>query len=249
MSGIDDLLYPDNKNRYARAMQLADDVNSLAADIARKKDEIDAVLKLTNKEIDKAYRPFLPEGVGTQEVTISPSDIEKVTSVVSKILTPMFAFKYAVKALEKVAVTWLVQSGRIGEAAFTKLVGLPTWFKAGKFAGGVGAAVVTELIIGAIEGAAQRATLQEAIHGLIQPRIELQKNLMIADMVHSTVQSVGMAVNSVEGLGLGKEQLDAMVKNLVDKFKVNVEAVTLEAAAAKLAERDRNRKAWTDEDA
>lgn len=68
----------------------------------------------------------------------------------------MLTYGIANKALSFAAKSYLLQQGRIGEAAFIKLVGLPKWFKVGTVFGSITAVVLVQSIIDSVTGAVQR---------------------------------------------------------------------------------------------
>jgi hypothetical protein len=247
MGLFDDLMYPDNKNRALRASQLGQDCGDLASAIATDKESIIAALANANQVIKNTYESLAQSGVKYSDVTIDESWVADVVEVIA----PLVSAKVATDALYVAARAWLLRQGRIGEAAFADLVGLPRWLTVGKVMGGVAAAVGVEAIIDSIEGAVQRSKLQDAIHSLIQPRIKIKRNAMINARVLLSLQSViaaYQAISGIPGVSFTKAQLDAIAQNLVNQNTVDINSMDDDAARAALARLDRDRGAWTNED-
>lgn len=248
MGIFDDLMYPDNKNRALRAAQLGQDCGDIAVLISSDKEKIESVVKNANDIIKQAYQQLAQTSLPYDKVDV---DSESWVVDIVNVISPIVAMKAANDALYVAARAWLLRQGRIGEAAFADLVGLPRWMSVGKVMGGIAAAFAVEAIIDSIEGAVQRDTLQSAIHDLITPRIKLKRNSMINSQVLLSLQSViaaYQAITNIPGMTFTKEQLDAIAQNLVRQNQVNIDSFTESEAASVLAQFDRDRSAWTNED-
>lgn len=248
MGLFDDLMYPENKNRALRAAQLGQDCGDFAVSISTDKERISSALTNANDIIKNAYQTLAQSGVAYTEVSI---DAESWVANVVDLIAPIISMKVANDALYVAARAWLLRQGRLGEAAFADLVGLPRWMEVGKVMGGVGAAVAVEAIIDSIEGAIQRDKLRDAIHEVISPRIKLKRNAMINAQVLLTLQAViaaYQAITGIPGMTFTKTQLDAIAQNLVNQNTVNINSFTEDAARAALAQLDGDRGAWTNED-
>jgi hypothetical protein len=248
MGLFDDLMYPDNQNRALRASQLGEDCGDFASDIASDKEKIVASLATANDIVKNAYQSLAQSVVEYTKVSIDPDSW--VADAVD-VIGPVLSMKLANDALYIGARTWLLRQGRLGEAAFADLIGLPRWMEVGKVMGGLAAAVAVEAIINSIEGAVQRDKLRGAIHSLIDPRVKLKRNAMINGQVLLTLQAViaaYQAITNIPGMTFTKAQLDAIAHNLVSQNTVNITSFTDDAARAELARYDRDRNAWTNED-
>ncbi len=248
MGLFDNLFYPDNKNRALRASQLAQDCGDFAVSISSDKEKVERLLLTANEIIQRAYQGLVQKPVPYTSVSIDP---ESWVANTVEIIAPVISMAAVNKALFVAARSWLLRQGRIGEAAFADLVGLPRWMKVGQIMGGLAAAVAVEAIIASIDGAIQREKLREAIHDLIDPRIKLKRNAMINGQVLLTLQSViaaYTAITNVPGVTFTQVQLDAIAKNLVDQNTIQVGKFTEAAAREELAIFDKERGAWTNED-
>jgi hypothetical protein len=252
MGIFDDLEYPDNSNRAKRATQLVADADNLAYTLQLDKEIVSGLLADANKVIEDAYGPLIPGGIPTPDVDIADDTAGNWVDAVSTVIIPVVTLPAARAALVTAWKGVLVSEGRIGEAVFAELVGLPAWVRLGSFVGGAAAAtaatVAVEAIIDAITGAVQRDKLRDAIHEMIQPRLNLKHSVMIAQKVKDTLTAVIMAFKAVKDSGLDKATLDRIVQGLVDQNKVNIEAITMDAAAKALADYDARRQSWTNED-
>ncbi|MCD2338377.1 hypothetical protein [Bacillus cereus] len=176
-SGFEDWLYPDNDNRKNRTNQLTGQIADMLNEIADMKIYIEKEMDLVNKYITDAYKSIgsIPE---QKKISIAPDFwVTMIPHVAAAtIFTSVSGFTY--KIGERLAVTYLLKNGKIGQAALTKLVGLPKWLKfatgAGSAVGGALAAIGIEVLIDAITGANTRSKLQAAIKDLAEPRLEMK---------------------------------------------------------------------------
>ena len=247
MGIFDDLLYPDNKNRALRATQLTQDCYNLTASLAENKERIDAALHNANALIINAYQN-LAQGV----VPVTPYTIDEGWVVPTvDLIAPIISWKVASDALLVTARSWLLSQGRIGEAAFIRLAGLPGWMPFGRVMGGIAAAVAVEALISSVAGAVQRDTLRGAIRDLYSPRIMLKRNEMINAQILLSLQAIIAAyqvIVTMPGMTFTKEQLDSVAQCLINKNTVNINGITEAAARTNLARFDEARSAWTNED-
>lgn len=252
MGIFDDLEYPDNSNRAYRATQLVADADNLAYTLQLDKEIVSSKLSEANDVIKKAYGGLVPGGVPIENVTIATSSAGDWVDAVAGVIIPVVTLPAASAALTNAYKAFLVNEGRIGEAVFADIIGLPSWVSLGSFVGGAAAAtvatLVVESVIDAISGSVQRDKLREAIHEMIDPRIKLKHNIMIFEKVKDTLTAVIMSFNAISGAGMDKSTLDKIARRLVDQNKINVDAITIDAAKSKLADYDKSRKAWTTED-
>jgi hypothetical protein len=252
MGFFDDLEYPDNSNRAKRATQLVADADNFAYTLQNDKETVRGLLADANKVIEDAYKGLMPGVIPTSNVDIATDTVGNWVEDVSTLIIPVVTLPAARAALLNSWKAALVSEGRIGEAAFADLVGLPAWVKLGSFMGGAAAAtaatVAVEAIIDAIAGSDQRDKLRDAIHEMIQPRLNLKHSVMIAEKVKDTLHGVIMAFKAVKDSGLDKATLDRIAQGLVDQNRVNIEAITMDAAEKALADYDAGRNAWTNED-
>ncbi len=144
-----------------------------------------------------------------------------------------------------------LRGGRLGEAAFIRQLGLPNWFKVGKFATGIGVLIGVELIADALQGAGTRSSLREVIQSLVSPRVRLKKAVMSNDSVLrclSAVTAAYTAIANLLGRTLDENALQAVLQSLLADPKHKPADVTFEKAKETLAALDRGRSSWVDED-
>ncbi|KMM36756.1 hypothetical protein [Guptibacillus hwajinpoensis] len=246
MGVFDDLLYPDNKNRGNRASELGNDCAIITHELVEKKQTIDLLLQGANEAIKEAYQNIGQSAIPVKEVDIGNG--EWITFVAEG-LGSVVTYYGVTTALETAAKSFLLSEGRIGEAAFASLVGLPKWFNVGKVMGGIAAVVAVEMLIDAGMGAENRSNLRDAIHSLIPPRVTLKKSAMINEVVCISLQSAINAYDAVKNVpGLTPEQLDNILQNIIDQHKAKVDDITDDSAKAALQELDSSRGSWTNED-
>lgn len=253
---FEDVLYPDNEERYDRAKQLESDCSTYIYDLAQSKESIETSLLNAKAALQNAYKhfankdiPLVPTNLAIGENTLTNWMLEIPVLTVS-----IFTGKMAAIGLEKASVAWLAKSGRIGEAAFTKLVGLPKWFNVGKIFGSMAAAAVAtvalDVIIGAFTGAERRDNLRNSIRECIQPRFELKKACLINEVVKRTLDTIIISFETMTATlsELPEASLDAILNGLIAKNAHALDVITDDYVREKLAEFDRARGAWTNED-
>lgn len=229
--------------------ELANDIKILMNDLANDADEIKSQLEKLDKIIREMY--------GDIEVPI-PNDATKefewhgwVAPVIEG-LASLISAPLASAALKKAAVFSLRGAGRIGEAAFYDAIGIGlnrlTWIKIGVGVGAVASAVVIDLGIGAITGAIKRDKLRDCIHSSIQPRIELKKAAIINGKLKEELQAVVISCEAMKQIGYTKDEIDRAQKIICDKFQEKLSTITDETAKTELADLDKHRDSWTNED-
>lgn len=161
----------------------------------------------------------------------------------------MLTYGFANKALSLAAKSYLLQQGRIGEAAFIKLVGLPKWFKVGTVLGGIAAVVLVQGILDSVTGAVQRKNLQDKIKESIDPRFQLKKAELTNDIVINKLTVVTTSISVVlDSLGsdVTKEQIEKIISNSIKRNKVELDEID-SLTKTTLANLDKSRGSWTDE--
>ncbi|WP_336492314.1 hypothetical protein [Methylobacterium nigriterrae] len=237
--------YPDNENRANRAGELANDCAIISAALVQDKQTVESLLDQSTKAIQDAYRNLTQSDVPVQPVSLDKDHwVQKIASVIS----PIVAMERTMVALQAASRAWLLNQGRIGEAAFGDFVGLPRWLRFGKIMGGIAAAAAVEAVVDAISGADNRHALQKAVNDLKQPRIALKQHALVNERVRLSLTAVIDSYDAIRNIpGITKEQLDAIVTNLISQHKVHVEEITDQFAMSKLAELDNQRGSWTAE--
>ncbi len=248
MGLFDDALYPDNKERYHRAEELANDLATLAFDVSSTYSRIQAKAKEVNERFTDLLASIgqpLPE---FKEVEFN-FEGSKIGFHIAETLAGFLTFSLAYHALGKAAVSMLLRNGQIGAAAFSKIAGFPRWISFGRVVGGFAAVVVGELIISSIQGANTRANLRGAINDAVPDRADFKQKAIINGEVLLTLNSLATSFEALKELGhYDIEILRGLYENLADKNKKRIEEISLADAAKELASLDRSRGSWTNED-
>ena len=258
-SGFEDWLYPDNDKRRNRANQLMNQCADMLNNIANLKIETDKKLDYVSKSITDVYKTVnkVPD---FEKISLSNSlwvvVIPKVAVTSIFITTSALAYKMG----ERMAVTYLLRSGRIGEAALTKLVGLPSWLKFGTgAASGVAGALVAvgiEVALDAIIGADTRSKLNTAIKDLAKPRIEFKYVELLSEYMSKGLESTMMEVERVKRKAkkhsYSPEKLETELKEAIELsielYKELNSIPTVRDALNDLNKKDNLLNAWRDED-
>lgn len=246
MGIFENALYPDNNKRLDRLLQLSQDCNDLSGSLADDKEQIEFELKNANDTIANAYKKFVQNEVKYSSIQIDPNWAIQATEIIS----PIFIANFAVKGMNTAMRAYMLRQGRIAEAAFAEAIGFPKWFKFARVGVGVGVMFGAELIIDAVSGAEQRDKLQNGIHSLISPRIKLKQAKMINTEILTTLKTVNAAYRSVSipSLKLTADQLNSLAETMVNDYKININSYTEDNVRNELADYDKKRNAWTNED-
>lgn len=249
-SGVfENLEYPDNRNRLERAEELSFDIKSLASQLANDKVQIERKLQTANSVVIHAYSSCTQDpNIDTHQLYIGH---DWATEVIDA-LEPFVIFPLATSAINKASISYLISEGRIGEAAFARLAGLPNWFRVGQVAGGIAAVIGGLAITDAVTGAIHRDKLRHIIHEQIQPRIELKKAVMINAAILESLDAVIMTFNALTASkALSEEQLDAAVNSILTAQRQRIdEIVAFDDKKVKqiLHQIDVSKHSWTNED-
>ncbi|MDY8137380.1 hypothetical protein [Aquimarina sp. 2201CG5-10] len=248
MGLFDDVLYPNNKERYHRVEEVANDIASLTYDVSSTFDRIQKKAEEVNERFSDLLAILgepLPE---LEEVEFEFEGV-KVAFYLAETVVGMLTFSLAYKALGKAAVAYLLRKGAIGPAALSRLVGFPKWITLGRVAGGIAAVVVGELIISAIQGATTRANLRGAINEILPPRVDLKHKALINADTFLSLSTLAASFEVLKELGeFDIETLRKLYESLAEKHKERIENITYGDALRDLASLDRSRGSWTNED-
>lgn len=236
------LFYPNNKYRRLRCSELSNDIARLSHDLSLLATDIQVLLGQLDATLRTMYSNI--------QASIPPSATTSVTwhgwaVVTARIFSPILALYPVQFAMDKAAIAFLLRQGRIGPAAFTSLVGLPTWLRVGYHLGGFFVVVGVETAISAISGAILRDKLKSCIHSMIQPRINLKKAQLINKALKAKLQTVADSFKMMQALGYTTALIDRLQAKVVADFKVQVSAITDTTARQALAALDKGRGSWT----
>jgi hypothetical protein len=240
-------IYADNKNRKMRVSELMHDCSAITQQLATDKGNIDGSLKNASDSLKQAYGNIAHTSLPFETVNLG----DEWKANIARAISPIIAASQVMSTLNTTSKAWLLSQGRIGEAAFADVVGLPRWMKVGKVPGGQLMMVPIEVIIDINESdiAGTRDRLRQAIHELIPARVTLKKNALINAEVLKTLQAVVAAFDAVKNASIAQDQLDAMLKKIIDQNQTNINTITDETARSTLATLDAGRSSWTKEDA
>jgi len=111
------------------------------------------------------------------------------------------------------------------------------------------------LIYQAIEGAKQRAALQQGIKELVSRRLnckELEQQIFAAEAYQGNVQGYLMTYDTLKKQGLPKESIDqvtnALTAGIIDNLKQDMDKITDQTVWDQLKTQDSDKNAWTNED-
>lgn len=243
MGLFDDVFYPDNDKREARAKELAQDLSVFSEENAKLAPLIEAGINNLNQKFRDQAKSLKKEAPKMEKIDLG----EGVVISVIKAYSPVFMIPASFKASQVMAIAYLRSTGRIGEAAFARLVGLPPWLKVGKIAGGIGFFVAFDMILSSISGAITRDHLQDAISKLVPPRYELKTALNYNELLYSNLKALNDKLELLEQLNL-PEKYDITVQKQLQAFEAEAKTITFESVKKELADRDRKRGSWTNED-
>ncbi|EFP95085.1 hypothetical protein [Vibrio caribbeanicus] len=246
---FEDLEYPDNRNRLERAEELSFDIKSLTSQLANDKVQIERKLQTANSVVIHAYSSC------AQDPHIDLSQLyigHDWTTEVIDALEPLVIFPLATIAINKASISYLISEGRIGEAAFARLAGLPPWFRVGQVAGGIATVIGGMAITDAVTGAIHRDKLRHIIHEQIQPRIELKRAAMINAAILESLDAIIISFNALTASNaLNKQQLDTAVSSIVEAQRQRIDTIVAfddKRVKQILHQIDVSKHSWTNED-
>lgn len=247
---FDNLFYPDNEKRAIRLTELVSDNSTAVGNISQQQTKYEIAIKDANEAIRQAYK-VVGTPVKFHDIDFDPeSKTHKILISVADVITPMLTYGIANKALTLAARSFLLQQGRIGEAAFIKLVGLPKWFKMGTVFGSIAAVVLVQSIIDSVTGAVQRKNLQDKIKESVDPRFQLKKaeltNEITISKLNVVTTSVSVILDSL-GSNVSKEQIAKIIDNSIKRNQVELENID-SLTKTTLDALDKSRGSWTNED-
>jgi len=239
------LFFPDNDKRQTRVTELYTDCQTFITLLSNTNQSINTEIENLNAQFSDIFKGNQSgDGPKLDRLDLGQGIITNIVSYIS----PFVAYPVAKNALSRAAVSYLLTQGRIGEAALAPLVGLPTWFKWGARAGGILAVIGISLAIDAIDGAVQKSNLVDAIQKLIQPRIQLQLNVLQTNLLENTLGKVSSVVSALQTLNEPPEKIQEAVQNLYNTYIQNLNNLTEEKAKSILSSLDSNRSSFTDND-
>lgn len=233
---MDDIFYPDNSKRERRAEELSNDIQDLVHGLS----EDAAKIKTTLQELDGTIRAMY-QGI---EVNVPPvKEYSYHDWVISVILGIQPSVEAIPNYLDMAGVSFLYTSGAITDKnLLSRIVGVPLFINLS----GVGPIFSLLDVLGVF--GEKRAQLRHAIHGCISSRVTIKKAAIINGMLASKLDAIKTSMDTLKKYGYTQEKLDEAQKKICDEFKIEVSHVTDKTAKDALAELDKNRGSWTNED-
>jgi hypothetical protein len=244
------LMYPSNKDRAARLEQLGEDCANLTAELGSNRDQIDLQFRTLNKLVADAFSKIHVDNVKYEYVEFDGSSW---AATVASAVLPSISLPFIMDGMMMASRAYLLNAGRIGEAAFAPIAGLPTWVGMARIGGGLAtfaiATAALDAIIDAIDGAVQRSELRTKIKELIEPRRKLKKGVLLTDQVILSLSSIQTAIETIMEDGKYTEaDINRMISSLNAKNIKKIEAITDSLVVETLARFDKDRNAWTEDD-
>lgn len=238
-------LYPNNPKRELRCRELTIDIAALSYELSRLATDNQALLAQLDSTIRAMYASIQASIPSFQTTKVNYHGWVVFTA---KGVAPILFLDPVFKAVDKAAVAFLLRNGRIGPAAFTSLVGLPTWLKIGSHLGaGLVVVVGVDIAISAIAGSMLRDKLRSCIHSCVQPRINLKKAQLINKALKTKLHTVVDSLRMMRALGYTEALIDRLQAKVVADFRVQVGQITDTTARQDLAALDKSRGSWTNE--
>ncbi len=238
--GLGDILYPDNPKREKRAEELGNDITNLVHDLSEDADKIKTTLQELDSVIRELYQSIqvnLPSSA-TKEYNYNDwtiNVIEKLQPLIN--LVP--------NDLHIAGVSFLFVSGiNSDKSLLEKVVGVPEFIGLTPGVGGVAALALD--LLGAF--GEKRDKLRHAIHSSISSRLKVKKSATINRMLAEKLGSVKTSMETLKKYGYTQEELDKAQKKVSDEFSNEVSKVSDATVKAGLADLDKNRGSWTNED-
>lgn len=247
-----DVLYPGNKERKGRIDQVTADCSSMFANAAKCKSTVESQLAECDKVIQEAYQglaktppPLTKVSVTEDWVIYVPTLLVDTVAGASAVWALRWAWSNYLVCLGKITAQQLAELGMKGAI---KIV-VPNWLRIGaEGIASIAAAVIVDLLVDSISGAVQRSELQKGIQEITETRVGMKQTEMFNDNLMCTLQSVIMAFNALQGLGLSEETYNTAVQRLLDKYKITKDSITRASAVKELQDLDTHRSSWTKED-
>lgn len=240
-----DTYFPDNPKREARAKELARDCQDYSVKLASATKGIQKGLKTLNEDIAKIYgNPAnMPANAKAESIKFNEMAFE-----VSGLVAPLITAPVVSSALTVGATSYLLSSGEIGAAAFAELVGLPTAFEVGIGAAAGVAAIGISFGVGAIAGAVKRSKLEDAIHSGFKARERIVKAYLVDNQLLNSIEAMSSAILALKAAEIPLSQVTDKIKILVAAAKDRADGVTEQSARQYLAQLDKSRGSWTNDD-
>lgn len=235
---MDSWFYPDNPKREGRVKQLGNDIQGLIQELSTYANTISADLKELDSKVRDMYQGIqLPIPANpTKQYTYS-SWVIHVIEGVQPCFDPITGY------LNMTGASWSFHNGHADKSILGSVLGVPGFLALGGPAGGIVLLLDALGIFGE-----KRDQLRRAIHESIRTRIEIKKASIINGMLAGKLEALKTAMNELKSLGYTKQQIDDAQVKICTIFKSEIATVGDDTARAQLADLDRQRGSWTNDD-
>jgi hypothetical protein len=240
-----DTYFPDNLHRETRAKELARDCQNYTVNLSSLTQGIQQELKALDQQLAKLYGSAAGIPPDAKPATV---DFNGMAFEVSSIVAPLVTAPVVSSALTVGATSYLLSTGEIGAAALAELVGLPAAFEVAIGAAAGVAAIGISFAVGAIAGAVKRDKLRDTIHQGVAARAKLAKAFLVDSQLNSSIQAMISALQALRASEVPLDKIMANLKTIVAAARARADGVTDATAVASLADLDRSRGSWTNED-
>jgi hypothetical protein len=260
------IFFPDNDKRHTRLIELSSDAQSFLQASKNSYAEFKTLIAAVNTEIAALYqRAGLPPPDRTTADIITAGDAAHQVAVgdtaveITNLLAGVVGMVATIAWLAPGATAFLVEAGVLEAETAATVLGtvLGTELTIGTLAGGIvggliaGAVVIAVgLIVDAIEGAVLRDKLRNGIYKVDQIRASCR---LAQDKGACLVQSLRAIKSSLDilsssGVPLNEQVIANVVNKAAKPAIAQAQAITLATVVRELAELDRSRGSWTNED-
>lgn len=252
MTIFQSLVYPDNERRAQRVFDLSNDCILYFQQLTAQKPQLENAFAEIEKTHGKLGLPVPAEQDMPFLIKISDDWAINTLPTIGKMILKA-GIKYSMAAAASSA---LVQAGGKAPSALRPFLQAPPWFLGNEVAQGLTAAAVADLIISAIQGASQRAKLQEMIHSMVDPRLRAALLVRRNDVLLEGLRSISAALAVIGRTSAYKaadkdEQrqiVDAVVEKCLEDLTARLSKIDDQAVIPELTQLDSQRGSFTAED-
>lgn len=235
---MDDLFYPDNPKREDRVKQLGNDIQSLTQELSSYANTINTDLQELDAKVREMY-----QGIQVP-IPANPTKQYQYSSWVIHVIEGLQpCFDPISSYLNMTGASWSFHNGYSDKSILESVLGVPGFLSLAVPGGGIVFLLDALGVFGE-----KRDRLRDAIHKSIHARIQIKKASIVNGMLAGKLEAVKTAMNELKNLGYTKQQMDAAQVKISTSFQKEIAAVSEETARVQLADLDRQRGSWTNED-
>lgn len=251
MTIFQSVVFPDNERRAQRVFELASDSALFYQRLASHKVQVDSALA----EIDTAYHRLVPREVGHGAASMALKISDEWTVTCLKTVAKSLSKKIVVRALEAAAASLSVQRGA-APSTLGRLVSAPAWFLGSEIARGLTGAMIADLILSAYDGSNERTRFREMTVEMVASRKQAALFVRRNDALLEGLRAISASLTVTARTSNYKTADEAAREGLVNELmEHSLDAITTRSAgitesliATELAQLDRQRGSFTEED-